>query len=89
MLCCLEMSWDVHDSPGTYQRGNVVCSIVIVQRSQLPECYPQLLEKALRTYTASVADRWEKIAAMVGTRSKTECVARCKVCMLSCIPHWV
>jgi DnaJ family protein C protein 2 len=38
----------------------------------------KLLENALRTYAASVPDRWDKIAAMVGTRSKTECVARCK-----------
>ncbi|CAI8044240.1 DnaJ homolog subfamily C member 2 [Geodia barretti] len=38
----------------------------------------KLLEKALRTYPASTAERWERISEMVGSRSKTECVARCK-----------
>ena len=44
----------------------------------------QLLEKALRTYPASTDERWERISEMVGSRSKTECVARCKVYIHYC-----
>lgn len=39
----------------------------------------QLLEKALRAYPSSVAERWDKIAEMVKTRTKEECIARFKV----------
>lgn len=41
--------------------------------------FVQLLEKALRSYPSSVADRWEKIAEMVKSRTKDECIARFKV----------
>lgn len=40
---------------------------------------PQLLEKALRTYPANTPERWDKVTAMVGSRSKAECVTRFKV----------
>lgn len=42
-------------------------------------CGLQLLEDALRTHPSSVEERWEKISAAVGTRTKVECVNRVKV----------
>uniref|UniRef100_A0A0N4Z3P0 DnaJ homolog subfamily C member 2 n=1 Tax=Parastrongyloides trichosuri TaxID=131310 RepID=A0A0N4Z3P0_PARTI len=36
------------------------------------------LETALRTYSAKEDDRWDKIAAAVGTKNKKECVKRYK-----------
>ena len=40
----------------------------------------QLLEKALRSNPASLgAERWDRVADMVGSRTKEECVARFKV----------
>ncbi|KAL5518258.1 hypothetical protein EMCRGX_G003961 [Ephydatia muelleri] len=38
----------------------------------------KLLEDALRTHPSSVEERWEKISAAVGTRTKVECVNRVK-----------
>ena len=39
----------------------------------------QQLELALRTISQSAPQRWDKITAMVGSRTKHECVARFKV----------
>ena len=50
------------------------------QQSYIFSCtHLQLLEKALRTYPSSVADRWDKIAELVKTRTKEECITRFKV----------
>lgn len=38
----------------------------------------KLLEQALRTYAAPSADKWDKIAAAVGTKTKKECIVRFK-----------
>ncbi|GAB1599414.1 dnaJ homolog subfamily C member 2-like [Argonauta hians] len=38
----------------------------------------KLLEQSLKTYPADVADRWEKIAANIPSRSKKECIKRYK-----------
>ena len=39
----------------------------------------KLLEQGLKTYPASVADRWDKIAAALPNRSKKDCMKRYKV----------
>ncbi len=39
----------------------------------------QLLEQGLRAHPGSQADRWDRIAELVGTKTKPECVARFKV----------
>lgn len=39
----------------------------------------KLLEQALKTYTVSTPERWEKIAATVPGRSKKDCMKRYKV----------
>jgi len=36
------------------------------------------LEKALKTFDANEETRWDKIASAVGTKSKKECMLRCK-----------
>lgn len=38
----------------------------------------KLLEQALRTYPASVEERWEKIASVIPARSKKDCMKRYK-----------
>jgi len=38
----------------------------------------KILEQALKTYPASLADRWEKIAECLPTRSKKDCIVRYK-----------
>ena len=39
----------------------------------------KLLEQGLKTFPASVEDRWEKIAAALPNRSKKDCMKRYKV----------
>lgn len=39
----------------------------------------KLLEQALKTYSSTLADRWDRIASCVPSRSKKECMARFKV----------
>ena len=39
----------------------------------------QLLEQGLRAHPGSQADRWDRIAELVGTKTKAECVTRFKV----------
>ena len=39
----------------------------------------RLLEQALKTYPASVTDRWDRIAEAIPNRSKKECMKRYKV----------
>jgi DnaJ family protein C protein 2 len=39
----------------------------------------RLLEQALKTYPASLSDRWERIAEAIPNRSKKECMKRYKV----------
>lgn len=39
----------------------------------------KLLEQAMRTYPASQADRWDKIAECLPARSKKDCMKRYKV----------
>lgn len=39
----------------------------------------KILEQALKTFPASVADRWEKISETLPTRSKKDCMKRYKV----------
>lgn len=41
----------------------------------------KLLEQGLKTYPASVPNRWDKIAEAIPTRSKKDCMKRYKVCM--------
>lgn len=38
----------------------------------------KMLEQAIRTYPASESDRWEKIAVVIRTRSKKDCMKRYK-----------
>ena len=40
----------------------------------------KLLEQAMRTFPASVPDRWDKIAEAIPLRSKKDCMKRYKVC---------
>ena len=39
----------------------------------------KLLEQAIRTYPTTTPQRWDKIAEMVSSRTKEECVLRFKV----------
>ena len=39
----------------------------------------KLLEQALKTYPTTVPDRWDQIASCIPSRSKKECMKRCKV----------
>ena len=39
----------------------------------------KLFEQALRTYPSGTAERWDKIAGCLPTRSKRDCMARFKV----------
>ena len=39
----------------------------------------KILEQALKTYSANVPDRWDKIAENLPTRSKKDCMKRYKV----------
>lgn len=43
----------------------------------------RLLEQALKTYPASLSDRWEKIAEAIPNRSKKDCMKRYKVHVFS------
>ena len=68
------------------------CDIIIPDELYMYKFYIQLLEKALRTYPSSVSDRWDKIAELVKTRTKEECIARFKVvmamyCFVSAVCH--
>jgi len=38
----------------------------------------KVLEQALKTYPASLADRWEKISECLPSRSKKDCIVRYK-----------
>jgi hypothetical protein len=38
----------------------------------------KILEQALKTFPASVADRWERISETLPTRSKKDCMKRYK-----------
>ena len=49
------------------------------------------LEQALKTYPASVKERWDRIAEAVPTRTKKECMKRYKVgvqCSLIKVINW-
>lgn len=39
----------------------------------------KLLEQAMRTYSANVPDRWDKIAECIPCRTKKDCMKRYKV----------
>ena len=39
----------------------------------------KLLEQALKTYPANTAERWERVADCVPSRSKKDCMKRYKV----------
>jgi DnaJ family protein C protein 2 len=39
----------------------------------------KLLEQALKTYPTTVLNRWDQIASCIPTRTKKECMRRCKV----------
>lgn len=39
----------------------------------------KLLEQALKTFPTTVADRWDQIASCIPSRTKKECMKRCKV----------
>ena len=55
----------------------------------------RLLEQALKTYPASVEDRWERISESIPNRSKKDCMKRYKVNLSqlqstseSCVYHY-
>lgn len=52
---------------------------IMVIELQLVLLYYQQLEKALRTFPQSEENRWDKIASMVPSRSRQECIRRYKV----------
>lgn len=45
----------------------------------------KLFEQALRTYPSGTAERWDKIARCLPTRSKRDCMSRFKVCICSAL----
>ncbi|CAH1962831.1 unnamed protein product [Acanthoscelides obtectus] len=68
------------DSEGTNNVKKSVSNSEITPKNEVPWTTDeqQLLEQALKTYPASTAERWDRIAECIPNRTKKECMRRYK-----------